>query len=141
MSRASRPSAETIVCHVRGRRTTAHPLISSSMHLHPAPMSSAIAVAEDPRRLSMSFIMRNLSIPIPRPIAWAVSTFMARLRRIDEATAFDHNTDSQYAQGMVAGPQRPPFQQTPVPWTFLTSGYFIGFLIFVCSIALGHWQA
>ena len=104
-------------------------------------MSSAIAVAEEPRWFSISFAMRNLSLPIPRPIAWAVSAFMARLRYIDEATAFDRDTHAQPAQGAAAGPQRQPFQQTPVPWTFLTSGYFIGFLVFVRFTTLDHLQA
>ena len=88
--------------------------------------------------------MRNLSIPIPRPITWAVSAFMARLRWIDEATAsvyLDRDTLAGPAQGEAAGPRRQPFQQTPIPWTFLASGYFIGFMIFVRFIKSSHWQA
>lgn len=80
--------------------------------------------------------MRNFSIPVPRPITWAVSAFMARLRRIDEAVALKlhssgRNAPAQLAQGAAAEPRSQPFQQMPVPWTFLTSGYFIGFLVFV----------
>ena len=87
--------------------------------------------ADDPHRFPMSFTIRNLSIPIPRPITWAISAFMARLRQINEAAALDYNTLAQPAQGAAAGPQHQPFQQIPAPWTFLTSGYFIGFMIFV----------
>lgn len=80
----------------------------------------------------MSLAMRNLSIPIPRPIAWAVSAFMTRLRQINEALdLLDRNTLAQPVQGVAAGPQRQPFQSMPAPWTFLTSGYFIGFMTFV----------
>jgi len=121
------------------------PLLSDLIgyHLLPASMSSAVAVADGPRWSSMSFMMRNLSIPIPRPVTWAVSAFMARLRWIDEATAsvyMDRDTLAGPAQGGTAGPRRQPFQQTPVPWTFLASGYFIGFMIFVRFITSGHWQ-
>ncbi|KAF9652879.1 hypothetical protein BDM02DRAFT_3088444 [Thelephora ganbajun] len=42
----------------------------------------------------------------------------------------DRNAPVQPGQGTATRPQRQPFQQMPVPWTFLTSGYFIGFLIF-----------
>ena len=104
-------------------------------------MSSAIAAAEEPPQFSISLAIRNFSLPIPRPIAWAMSAFMARLRRIDEATALDRNAHAQPAEGAAAGPQHQPFQQMPVPWTFLTSGYFIGFLIFVRFIAFDHCQA
>lgn len=103
-------------------------------------MSSAIGVADGHRQFSMSLTMRNFSIPIPRPISWAASAFMARLRQIDEATALgysDHNTAAQPVQGTMTGPQRQPFQQMPVPWTFLTSGYFIGFLIYVRFVTPG----
>lgn len=96
-------------------------------------------MAEEPRWFSISLAMRNLSLPIPRPIAWAVSAFMARLRRIDEAMALDMH--AQPAQGAAAGPQHQPFQQMPVPWTFLTSGYFIGFLVFVRFTASDYWRA
>ena len=117
-------------------------LRSIGYHLRPASMSSAVAVADGPRWSSMSSVMRNLSIPIPRPVTWAVSAFMARLRWIDEATASDYlDRDTlTESQRTAAGPQRQPFQQTPVPWTFLTSGYFIGFMIFVRFITSGHWQ-
>lgn len=79
--------------------------------------------------------MRNFSIPVPRPITWAVSAFMARLRRINQAIAFklDHtrqNALSQPPRITAAEAHDQPFQPMPVPWTFLTSGYFIGFLIF-----------
>lgn len=115
--------------------------LRSHPHLHPAPMSSTTAVAEDPRRFSMPFTMPNFSLPIPRPITWAVSALVDRLRRIDEATALpDRNTHTQPVQETAAGPQRQPFQQMPVPWTFLTSGYFIGFLIFVRFITLDHYK-
>lgn len=124
-----------------GTVNNSHPRPRSHSHLHPAPMSSAIAVVEEPRQFSISFTMRNLPLPIPRPISRAMSIFMARLRRIDEAVALDYNTHVQPAQGTAAGPQHQPFQQMPVPWTFLTSGYFIGFLVFVCFITLDHWQA
>jgi hypothetical protein len=101
-------------------------------------MSSAIAVAEEPRWFSIPPGMRNLSLPIPRPIAWAVSAFIARLKQIDEATALDYNTHPQPTQGTADGPERQQFQQMPTPWTFLTSGYFIGFLIFVRFVTLDH---
>ena len=104
-------------------------------------MSSAIAVAEEPRWFPILPGMRNLSLPIPRPIAWAVSVFMARLKQIDEATALDRNVHLQPTQGTAAGPQQQQFQQMPTPWTFLTSGYFIGFLIYVRFVALDYWQA
>lgn len=134
MSRASRPSDvdEAIVCHVGGERTTGTAALRS--HLHRTSMSSAGAVADEPRGFSTTFAMRNFSIPIPHPITWAVSAFMARLRKIDEIMALhdsDRNALAQPGQGAATGPQRQPFQQTPVPWTFLTSGYFIGFLTFV----------
>ena len=106
-------------------------------------MSLAVAVADGPRWSSMSSMMRNLSITIPRPINWAVSAFMARLRWLDEATAsvyLDRDTLAGHVEGGAAGPRRQPFQQTPVPWTFLASGYFIGFMIFVRFITFGHWQ-
>jgi hypothetical protein len=87
--------------------------------------------------------MHSFSIPIPRPIAWAASAFMARLRRIDQAMAFrldhpDRNIHSQFVRGTAAELQGQPFQQMPVPWTFLTSGYFIGFLVFVRSMLSDH---
>lgn len=87
--------------------------------------------------------MRYFSVPIPRPVTWAISTVMARLRRIDEAIALKlhhphRNTLAQPPQGTGVESYSQPFQQMPVPWTFLTSGYFIGFLIFVRSISLVH---
>lgn len=103
-------------------------------------MSSAIAVAEEPRWFPIPPGIRNLSLPVTRPIAWVVSAFMARLKQIDEATAMDRNTRPQPAQGTAAGPQQQQFQQMPTPWTFLTSGYFIGFLVFVRFAVLVHWQ-
>ena len=102
-------------------------------------MSSAITVAEEPRRFPIPLGMRNLSLQIPRPIAWAVSAFMARLKQIYEAMALDRNAHPQPTQGTATGPQQQEFQQMPVPWTFLTSGYFIGFLIFVRFVTLDHW--
>ena len=96
-----------------------------------------------PRFLPSACKMRNFSIPIPHHITWAVSAFMIRLRRIDEAMAskLDHshrNTLTQPSQSVAVEPRGEPFQQMPVPWTFLTSGYFIGFLIFVRSIPFRH---
>lgn len=85
--------------------------------------------------------MRNFSIPVPRHITWAASAFMTRLRRIDEAMGFKlghsrRNALTRPPQGPAVEPHSEPFQQMPVPWTFLTSGYFIGFLIFVCPTPL-----
>lgn len=90
--------------------------------------------------------MRNFSVPIPRHITWAVSALMARLRRIEEAMAFKLGRSYPHAltrppQGTAVEPHSEPFQQMPVPWTFLTSGYFIGFLIFVCSVPLHRLPA
>ena len=88
----------------------------------------------------MSFAMRNFSISTPRPITWAVSSFIARLKRIDEGLGFKldsgrRNSPAQLLQGPGIEPGNQPFQQMPLPWTFLTSGYFIGFLIFVRSVS------
>jgi len=104
-------------------------------------MSSATTAAEEHRQFPISFTVRNLPLPIPRPIARAASIFVARLRRIDEAMALDYNAYAQPARGAAVGPQHQEFQQMPVPWTFLTSGYFIGFLVFVRFTTLDHWQA